>query len=160
MQNQPGLLDRSWAWLTMALVGEELDLDDDICGAVVSVKPKMERIQLWIRDRGDGPGGFEKVNGIGKRMMKVLELSKQDGITFDFQVKLVDRCRIEIPFVYICLPFHPVQPRKPTTRSQVHLHRVSLLSCFNQPIHTHCRTTAQWYTPSPAWNSRPPDERR
>jgi translation initiation factor 4E len=71
----------------MALVGEELDPDDAICGAVVSIKPRMERIQLWIRDRGDGPNVAETVNDIGKRMMKVLELSKQDGITFDFQVR-------------------------------------------------------------------------
>jgi hypothetical protein len=87
MHNQPALLDRCWTWLTMALVGEELDLDDDICGAVVSIKPKMERIQLWIRERGDGTGGIEKVNGIGKRMMRVLDLSESDGVTMEFQVR-------------------------------------------------------------------------
>jgi len=27
------LLDRCWTWLVYALVGEELDENDDICGA-------------------------------------------------------------------------------------------------------------------------------
>jgi hypothetical protein len=29
----PLLLDRCWSWLVYALVGEELDENDDICGA-------------------------------------------------------------------------------------------------------------------------------
>lgn len=33
MKSQPQLLDRCWSWLAMALVGEELDEGDEICGA-------------------------------------------------------------------------------------------------------------------------------
>lgn len=36
MKNNPTLLDRSWQWLSMALVGEELDEGDEICGAGLS----------------------------------------------------------------------------------------------------------------------------
>lgn len=37
MKSQPQLLDRCWSWLAMALVGEELDEGDEICGAGMSV---------------------------------------------------------------------------------------------------------------------------
>jgi hypothetical protein len=33
MRANPELLDRCWSWLAMALVGEELDERDEICGA-------------------------------------------------------------------------------------------------------------------------------
>lgn len=33
MKSNPALLDKCWTWLAMALVGEELDEKDEICGA-------------------------------------------------------------------------------------------------------------------------------
>ena len=33
MRNNPQLLDRCWNYLTMAMVGEELEDTDEICGA-------------------------------------------------------------------------------------------------------------------------------
>lgn len=83
MKNNPQLLDRCWSWLSMALVGEELDEgDDEICGAVVSLRSKVDRIQLWIRGKED----VEKVNGIGKRLVKMLDVNEGDGIGLEFQV--------------------------------------------------------------------------
>jgi hypothetical protein len=35
VKNNLALLDQCWQWLTMALVGEELDEGNVICGAVV-----------------------------------------------------------------------------------------------------------------------------
>jgi len=83
MKNNPELLDRSWSWLAMALVGEELDEGDEICGAVVSLRSKVDRIQLWTRSKDD----VEKLNTIGKRMVKLLDLSDGDQIGFEFQVR-------------------------------------------------------------------------
>ena len=37
MKQNPQLLDRCWMWLAMALIGEDLDDGDEICGAVVSL---------------------------------------------------------------------------------------------------------------------------
>ena len=45
----------------MALGGEELDKSDEICGAVVSLRSKVDLIQLWTR---------EKVNSIGRKFVK------------------------------------------------------------------------------------------
>lgn len=82
MKNNPALLDRCWQWLTMALVGEELDEGDEICGAVVSLRSKVDRIQLWTRSKDD----VEKMNGIGRKFVKLLDVSEADGIGLEFQV--------------------------------------------------------------------------
>lgn len=82
MKNNPQLLDRCWNWLAMALVGEDLDEGDEICGAVVSLRSKVDRIQLWTRSKDD----VEKINGIGRKMVKILDVSEADSIGFEFQV--------------------------------------------------------------------------
>lgn len=66
----------------MALVGEEIEDGDEICGAVVSLRSKVDRIQLWIRIKDD----VEKVNSIGKKLVKTLDVSETDGIGLEFQV--------------------------------------------------------------------------
>lgn len=83
MKNNPELLDRCWSWLAMALVGEELEDGDEICGAVVSLRTKVDRIQLWTRSKDD----VEKLNGIGRKMVKLLDVSEADQIGLEFQVR-------------------------------------------------------------------------
>jgi len=87
MKNNPALLDRCWQWLTMALVGEEMDEGDEICGAVVSLRSKVDRIQLWTRSKDD----VEKVNSIGRKLVKLLDVSEADGIGLEFQYNTEDR---------------------------------------------------------------------
>lgn len=87
MKNNPQLLDRCWSWLAMALVGEDLDEGDEICGAVVSLRSKVDRIQLWTRSKDD----VEKINGIGKKLVKLLDVSEADGIGLEFQYNTDDR---------------------------------------------------------------------
>ena len=82
MKNNPALLDRCWNWLAMALVGEELEDGDEICGAVVSLRTKVDRIQLWTRSKDD----VDKLNGIGKKLVKLLDISEADNIGLEFQV--------------------------------------------------------------------------
>ena len=67
----------------MALVGEDLDEGDEICGAVVSLRSKVDRIQLWTRSKED----VEKINGIGRKLVKLLDVSEADGIGLEFQVR-------------------------------------------------------------------------
>jgi len=87
MKNNPQLLDRSWSWLAMALVGEELDDGDELCGVVVSLRAKVDRIQLWTRSKED----VEKLNGIAKKLVKLLDISEADGIGLEFQFNSDDR---------------------------------------------------------------------
>ncbi|TFK39314.1 translation initiation factor eIF 4e-like domain-containing protein [Crucibulum laeve] len=87
MKNNPALLDRCWNWLAMALVGEELEDGDEICGAVVSLRSKVDRIQVWTRSKDD----VEKLNGIGKKLVKLLDVSEADSIGLEFQYNSDDR---------------------------------------------------------------------
>lgn len=88
MKNNPQLLDRCWSWLAMALVGEDLDEGDEICGAVVSLRSKVDRIQVWTRSKED----VEKINGIARKMVKLLDVSEADGIGLEFQVSSLCSC--------------------------------------------------------------------
>lgn len=83
IKNNPQLLDRCWSWLAMALVGEELDEKDEICGAVVSLRAKIDRIQLWTRVKDD----VESINALGKKFIKLLDVSDEPGIGLEFQVR-------------------------------------------------------------------------
>ncbi|KAL0957901.1 hypothetical protein HGRIS_000082 [Hohenbuehelia grisea] len=88
MRNNPALLDRCWQWLAMALVGEELEEGgDEICGAVVSLRSKVDRIQVWTRGKDD----IEKLNSIGKKLAKLLDVGEADGIGLEFQFNSDDR---------------------------------------------------------------------
>ncbi|KAF9127358.1 hypothetical protein BGW39_005924 [Mortierella sp. 14UC] len=67
------LLDRCWMELAYALVGEQLDLNDDICGA--------DRLAVWVRDKDN----VEAINGIGKRLIRLLDLRKE-AISLEFLI--------------------------------------------------------------------------
>ncbi|KAF9577158.1 hypothetical protein BGW38_007815, partial [Lunasporangiospora selenospora] len=75
------LLDRCWFELSYALVGEQLDAGDDICGAVLQRRSKGDRLAVWVRDKDN----VEAINGIGLRMVKFLDIYKEN-ITMEFQV--------------------------------------------------------------------------
>lgn len=74
------LLDRTWVWLVCALIGEELDLDNDVCGAVVSTRPKADRIALWIKIKDD----VTRVNELGHKLIELLDLEKEPGVSLEF----------------------------------------------------------------------------
>ncbi|KAJ7896078.1 translation initiation factor eIF 4e-like domain-containing protein [Mycena olivaceomarginata] len=108
MKNNPALLDRCWNWLAMALVGEELEEGLDlICGAVVSLRSKVDRIQVWTRGKDD----VEKLNGIGKKLVKLLDVSEADGIGLEFQYNTDDRPQ---PNKFLSIQAMPVTSYRPT----------------------------------------------
>ncbi|KAF6767539.1 Translation Initiation factor eIF- 4e [Kalmanozyma brasiliensis GHG001] len=76
----PALIDRSWLWLVLGLIGEQLDEADETCGAVCSVRPRGDRIALWVKDGSD----VEKLNRIGRKLISLLELEKEPGILMEF----------------------------------------------------------------------------
>ncbi|CAD6907969.1 unnamed protein product [Tilletia controversa] len=76
----PALLDRTWMWLVLALIGEDLDDKNEITGAVCSTRPKGDRIALWIRFKDD----IERVNSIGRRFVSLLDVEKEPGVSLEF----------------------------------------------------------------------------
>ncbi|PPQ82530.1 hypothetical protein CVT25_007139 [Psilocybe cyanescens] len=107
MKNNPALLDRCWSWLAMALVGEELEDGDEICGAVVSLRSKVDRIQVWTRGKDD----VDKLNGIGKRLVKLLDVSEADNIGLEFQFNSDDR---PPPNKYLSIQSAPTSSFRPS----------------------------------------------
>ncbi|KAJ1018458.1 hypothetical protein NDA18_006610 [Ustilago nuda] len=79
-QRYPALVDRSWLWLVLALIGEGMDGEDETCGAVCSVRPRGDRISLWVKDMSN----VEAVNRIGKKLIALLEIAKEPGILLEF----------------------------------------------------------------------------
>lgn len=45
-----GKSDASWLYTLLAMVGEQFDYGDEICGAVGSVRTKQEKIALWTKN--------------------------------------------------------------------------------------------------------------
>lgn len=118
MNNAPGLLDRVWQNLVCALIGEQLDDGDDICGAVISIRPKLERIQIWLRDKNN----YDVVEGIGQRILKVLDLNDMGLVAaFDFAVGLEAGSRSNS---FCC-------PRECTDASHCHLTMQSNIGSLN-----------------------------
>jgi translation initiation factor 4E len=78
--NNPALLDRSWMWLVLALIGEELDPENMLTGAVVSVRPKGDRLSIWTRSKED----VDKLNELAKRFVSILDLEKEPGVGLEF----------------------------------------------------------------------------
>ncbi|KAG0299302.1 hypothetical protein BGZ98_010153 [Dissophora globulifera] len=97
LSKRPELLDRCWMELAYALVGEQLDAGDDICGAVLSRRTKADRLAVWVRDREN----VEAINGIGKRLIKLLDLASEK-ITLEFQITTDPRLT-GVPKSYITL---------------------------------------------------------
>ncbi|EPQ29608.1 uncharacterized protein PFL1_02827 [Pseudozyma flocculosa PF-1] len=79
-QSNPGLTDRSWMWLVLALVGEELDDNDEVTGAVCSLRPRGDRISVWLRSKNK----VDRVNQIGRKVLQLLELENEPGVTLEF----------------------------------------------------------------------------
>ncbi|KAJ7781892.1 translation initiation factor eIF 4e-like domain-containing protein, partial [Mycena maculata] len=112
MKNNPVLLDRCWNWLAMALVSKELKEGYDlICGAVVSLRSKVDRIQVWTRSKDD----LEKLNGIRKKLIKLLDVSEADRFGIEFLYS-TDDC--PLPNKFLSLRAMPTTSYRPTFQPQ------------------------------------------
>jgi hypothetical protein len=52
---------------------------------VVSLRSRIDRIQLWIRQKDD----VERVNAIGKKLVKLLDLDREPNVQLEFQVSVI-----------------------------------------------------------------------
>ncbi|KAF8018910.1 hypothetical protein BT93_H3720 [Corymbia citriodora subsp. variegata] len=79
-----GKSDTSWLYTLLAMVGEQFDHGEEICGAVVSVRAKQEKIALWTRDASDEATQMS----IGKQWKEFLSYSPKAGFIFHDAKKL------------------------------------------------------------------------
>lgn len=102
-RSSPSLLDASWANLSMDLVGEILDPDDEVCGVVASTRPKVDRIQVWTRGRDD----VDRINGIGRRILEAVCLEGRDVEAMSMEFQFNASNSTPPPNKYIHIPFPP-----------------------------------------------------
>jgi len=68
-------LDSYWLEVLLCLIGEAFDDDgDDICGAVVDIRPKQDRISIWTGNANNK----ERIFAIGRKIRDRLSLQ---GVT-------------------------------------------------------------------------------
>ncbi|WVO15484.1 hypothetical protein L204_103142 [Cryptococcus depauperatus] len=112
-KSSPGTMDIAWANLTMALVGDILDPEDRVCGIVASARPKIDRLQIWTRNRDD----VEGLNQLGRRIVDIMALEGQDEecMSIEFQYNTNDPRPPPKRFFNIPFPSHrpPSTPNRP-----------------------------------------------
>jgi translation initiation factor 4E len=48
-----GVADRLWEDLVLALIGDQFEVDDHVCGCVLSVRALEDIISVWNQDEKD-----------------------------------------------------------------------------------------------------------
>lgn len=75
---QKSTLDVFWLNTLLALIGEQFDDGDEVCGAVVNVRNKQDRISIWTKSSSN-----EAVQiAVGKAFKKELDLGEGSKIGF------------------------------------------------------------------------------
>ncbi|KFK22753.1 hypothetical protein AALP_AAs59333U000200 [Arabis alpina] len=75
--NRKAALDNAWLETLMALIGEQFDEADEICGVVASIRPKQDKLSLWTRTKSNEA----VLMGIGKKWKEILDVT--DKIAFN-----------------------------------------------------------------------------
>lgn len=65
--------DEAWLYTLLALIGEEFEDSDEICGVVVSPRAKQNKLALWTRTARDK----DSVLRIGKTLKEILGVKNQ-----------------------------------------------------------------------------------
>nr|ACG24005.1 eukaryotic translation initiation factor 4E-2 [Zea mays] len=76
--NRKPTFETMWLETLMALVGEQFDETDDICGIVASVRPRGDKLALWTRTASNEA---VQVN-IGKKWKDVIDYNDKIIYTF------------------------------------------------------------------------------
>ncbi|XVE51532.1 hypothetical protein DITRI_Ditri02bG0049500 [Diplodiscus trichospermus] len=67
---QKGKSDTSWLYTLLALIGEQFEYGDEICGAVVSVRTKQEKIALWTKNAANETAQVTRVAWLEKWLVQ------------------------------------------------------------------------------------------
>ncbi|KAG2238922.1 hypothetical protein Bca4012_023706 [Brassica carinata] len=79
--------DKFWLYTLLALIGEQFDHRDEICGAVVNVRTKQERISIWTKNASNEAAQMS----IGKQWKEFLDYNNSIGFIIHEDAKKLDR---------------------------------------------------------------------
>lgn len=84
---QRGKSDTCWLYTLLAMIGEQFDYGDEICGAVVNVRGKQEKIAIWTKNAANEAAQLS----IGKQWKEFLDYNDQIGFIFHEDARKLDR---------------------------------------------------------------------
>ncbi|KAI9195899.1 hypothetical protein LWI28_019219 [Acer negundo] len=76
--NRKATLDTMWLETMMALIGEQFDEADEICGVVASVRQRQDKLALWTKTASNEAAQMS----IGKKWKEIIEVTER--ITYSF----------------------------------------------------------------------------
>ncbi|KAF9623843.1 hypothetical protein IFM89_005428 [Coptis chinensis] len=82
-----GKADTCWLYTLLAMIGEQFNYGDNICGAVVNVRAKQEKLSLWTKDASNETAQVS----IGKQWKEFLDYNDRVGFIFHEDAKKHDR---------------------------------------------------------------------
>ncbi|EOY27849.1 hypothetical protein QUC31_012716 [Theobroma cacao] len=82
-----GKSDTCWLYTLLALIGEQFEYGDEICGAVVSVRGRQEKIALWTKNAANETAQIS----IGKQWKELLDCNDTIGFIFHEDAKKLDK---------------------------------------------------------------------
>lgn len=78
ISNRKPDLDNMWLETLMALIGEQFDEGDEICGVVASVRAKQDKLSLWTKNAAN-----EAVQmSIGRKWKEVIDVTDKTNYSF------------------------------------------------------------------------------
>jgi len=78
ISNKKSELDNMWLETLMALIGEQFDEADEICGVVASVRTRQDKISLWTKNAANEAAQMS----IGRKWKEVIDVP--DKISYSF----------------------------------------------------------------------------
>ncbi|CAM8929814.1 unnamed protein product [Rhodiola kirilowii] len=82
-----GKSDTAWLYTLLAMIGEQFDHGDEICGAVINVRARQEKISLWTKN-----ASIESAQiSIGKQWKEFLDYHESIGFIVHDDAKRLDR---------------------------------------------------------------------
>jgi len=82
-----GKSDTLWLHTLLAMIGEQFDYGDEICGAVVCVRGKLERIAIWTKNAANEAAQVS----IGKQWKEFLDYKDSIGFIVHDDAKKMDK---------------------------------------------------------------------
>ncbi|XP_017773812.1 PREDICTED: eukaryotic translation initiation factor 4E-1A isoform X2 [Nicrophorus vespilloides] len=80
-------LDRFWLDIILCLIGEAFENSDDVCGAVVNIRGKGDKIGIWTADATNSEG----VKEIGRKLKDRLHIKQKDTIGYQVHKDTMDK---------------------------------------------------------------------
>ncbi|KAK7245609.1 hypothetical protein RIF29_40456 [Crotalaria pallida] len=82
-----GKSDTCWLYTLLAMIGEQFDHGDEICGAVVNVRGRQDKISIWTKNASNEAAQIS----IGKQWKEFLDYNDTIGFIFHEDAKKHDR---------------------------------------------------------------------